>query len=57
MCGSAGLAGRVGMWLDSASMSSGDVVLWSVGVGEEGAVDAFGELPLESSEGFGAAVA
>ena len=38
-------------------MSSRGVVAGEVGVGEEGAVDAFGELSFEESEGFVATVA
>ena len=45
------------MSLDSASMSSRGVLAGAVGVGEEGAVDGFGELSFEESEGFVAAVA
>ena len=45
------------MSLDSASMSSRGVVVGAGGVGEEGAVDALGELSFEESEGFGPAVA
>ena len=45
------------MSLDSASMSSRDVVAGAGGVGEERAVDALGELSLQAPEGFGSAVA
>ena len=38
-------------------MSSRGVLAGAVGVGEEGAVDGFGELSFEESEGFVAAVA
>ena len=38
-------------------MSSRSVVVGAGGVGEEGAVDGFGELSFERSEGFAAAVA
>ena len=37
-------------------MSSRGVLAGAVGVGEEGAVDGFGELSFEESEGFVAAV-
>ena len=38
-------------------MSSCGVLAGAVGVGEEGAVDGFGELSFQESEGFVAAVA